>query len=71
MKVRQVIVSKGQTISKANHGFINSPKKRMELSILNKEHAPDSEFHSFSGRIEETIFCFQDLLTSINNFEKN
>ena len=52
--------TKGQTISKANYGFLNSPKKRMKLTILSKEHAQDREFF---WRIEETIICFRDLLT--------
>ena len=35
----------------------------MKLTILRKEHAQDSEFRSFFGRIEETINCFRELLT--------
>ena len=38
---------KGQTISKANYGFLNSPKKRMKLTILSKKHHQGSEFRSF------------------------
>ena len=37
----------GQTISKANYGFLNFPKKQTNLIILSKEHAQDSEFCSF------------------------
>ena len=33
---------KGQTISKANYGVLNSPKKRTKLTILSKEDAQDS-----------------------------
>ena len=33
---------KGQTISKANYGFLNSPKKQTNLIILSKEHAQDT-----------------------------
>ena len=55
--------TKGQKISKANYGFLNSPKKQTKLTILSKEDAQDSEFRSFFGRIEETINCFRDLLT--------
>ena len=36
------LVSVGQTISKANHGFLNSPKKRIKITILSKEDAQDS-----------------------------
>jgi hypothetical protein len=43
------------------------PKKRTELSILGKEHAQDSEFRTFFGRIEETIICFRNLLTFIQS----
>jgi hypothetical protein len=46
-------VFKGQTISKANYGVLNSPKKRMKLTILSIEDAQDSEFCSFFERIEE------------------
>ena len=52
---------KGQTISKANYGFLNSPKKQTHLAILSKEHAQDSEFRSFFRRIEEPKICFRDL----------
>ena len=52
-----------QKISKANYGFLNSPKKRTELTILSEEDPRDSEFPLFFGRIEDTINCFQDLLT--------
>ena len=39
------------------------PKKRTKFTILRKEDAQDSEFRSvFSGRIEKTKDCFQDLL---------
>ena len=49
--------TKGQTIPKAKYVFLNSPKKRTNLTILNKEEAQDSEFCSFFGRIEEIIIC--------------
>ena len=55
--------AKGEIISKANYGFLNSTKKRTKLTILSKEEAQDSEFRSFFWRIEETINCFRDLLT--------
>ena len=50
----QISDSKGQTISKANHVVLNSPKrrtKRTQDSIL-------SAFCSFFGRTEQTIKCF-------------
>ena len=56
-------LKKGQTIPKANFGFLNSSKKRTKLTILSKEDAQDSEFCSFFGIIEDTINYFQDLLT--------
>ena len=40
---------KGQTISKANYGALNFPKKRTKLTILSREDAQDSEFCSFFG----------------------
>ena len=40
-------IAKGQTISKANYGFLNSSKKRTKLTILSKEDAQDSEFCLF------------------------
>ena len=58
--------TKGQKISKAIYGLLNSSKKRTKLTILIKEDAQDSEFRSFFGRIEETINCFRDLLTYID-----
>ena len=45
--------SKGQTISKANYSFLNSPKKRTELTILSKEHAQDS--------VATPLYFFQNL----------
>ena len=54
-------MSKGQTISKANHGFINSPKKQTKHTILSKEDAQDSEFCSFFGRFEDTIINATDI----------
>ena len=36
-----VLAFKGQTISKENYGFLNSPKKRTKLTILSKENAQD------------------------------
>ena len=40
--------AKGQTILKANYGFLNSPKKQTKLTILSKEDAQDSySFRSF------------------------
>ena len=59
--------AKGQTISKANYGVLISSKKRTKLIILTREDAQDSEFRSFFGRIEETIYCFRDLLTFRQN----
>ena len=59
----QLALAKGRTISKANYGAINSPKKRTKLTILTREDAQDSKFRSFFGRIEEAINCFWDLLT--------
>ena len=56
-------LDKGQKISKANYGFLNSPKKRTKLTILSKEDPQDSEFCSFFGRIQDAINCFRDLLT--------
>ena len=53
---------KGQIISKANYGFLNSSKKPTKLTIMSREDAQDSEFHSFLGRIEDTINWFQNLL---------
>ena len=38
----KVIAGKGQTISKANYGFLNSSKKRTKLTILSKEDVQDS-----------------------------
>ena len=52
---------KGQTIWKANYGFLNSSKKGKKLTILSREDAQDSEFCSFFGRIEDTINCLRDL----------
>ena len=49
---------KDQTISKANYGLLNSPKKRTKCTQDN---------HSFFGRIKETINCFRDLLTFIKS----
>ena len=60
------LVTKGQKISKANYGVLNSSKKRTILTKypeLSREDAQYSEFRSFFGRIEETINCFRDLLT--------
>ena len=37
-KIRQLYYVQGQTISKANYAFLNSPKKRTKLTILSKEH---------------------------------
>ena len=37
-------------------------KKRTKLTIPSKEDAKDSEFHSFLGRIEDSIKCFLVLL---------
>ena len=47
---------KGQTISKANYGALNFPKKRTKHTILSRKDAEDSEFRSFFGRIEEVIY---------------
>ena len=54
---------KGQKISKANYGFLDSPKKWTKLTILSEEGPQDSEFLSFCGRIEDRINCFWGLLT--------
>ena len=54
--------SKGQKFSKANYGFLNSPKKRTKDTILSIEEAQDIQSYSFFGRIEDTINCFRDLL---------
>ena len=43
---------KGQNISKANYGFLNSPKKGTKLTILSKEDPQDSEFRSFFGELK-------------------
>ena len=40
-----------QTISKANYGFLNSPKKRTKLTILSKEEAQDVSFVRFLGEL--------------------
>ena len=50
-----VVQSKGQTISKAISGLLNSSKKRTKLTILSKEDAQNSEFCLFFGRIEDNI----------------
>ena len=56
--------TKGQTISKANYGFLNYSKIRTKfLTTKSTEDAQDSEFRSFFRRIEDTINCFLDLLT--------
>ena len=52
------MIAKGLTILKANYGFLNSSKKGTRLTILSNEDAQDSEFHSYFGRIEDTINCF-------------
>ena len=57
-KYRFLYRGKGQTTSKANYGFLNSPKKRTKLTIMSKEEAQNNKFHSFTGRIEGTINCF-------------
>ena len=51
-------IDKGQTISEANYGFLNSSKKRTKLTMLSVENAQDSEFCSFFGRNEDTKNCF-------------
>jgi hypothetical protein len=57
------IRSKGQTISKANCGFLNSPKKQMKLTIPSKEHAQDIEpkgiYNSHSGNGVQAMFTSQ------------
>ena len=50
---------KGQQISKANWGVLDSSKKRTKLTILSTFSTQDSELHSFFGRIEDTIFFFE------------
>ena len=47
-----VLYGKGQTISKAKYGVLNSPKKRKNPTVLSKEETQDSEFCSFLVRIE-------------------
>ena len=42
-------MTKSQTIFKENYGYLNSPKKRMKLSILNKESAQDTEVGFFEN----------------------
>ena len=54
---------KGQWISKAIYGLLNSSKKQTKLTILNIFSTQNSEFRSFYGRIENTIICFLNLLT--------
>ena len=52
-------VTKGQYISKADYGVVDSPKKqtkRTQDSIL-------SAFRSFFGRIHDALICFRDLVT--------
>ena len=58
MVIEKLFSNKGQTISKANYGFLNSVKKRAQLTILSEEEAQDSEIRLFFGRIEDTINCF-------------
>ena len=55
---KQVLHCKGQTISKANYGFLNFPKKRTKLTILSKEDVQNSEFCSFFAIVEKTTNCF-------------
>ena len=43
-------------------------KKRTKLTILSTFSIKDSEFRSFFGRIEDTIFVFRDLLTCISGW---
>ena len=38
----QNVFNKGQTNSKANYGFLNSPQKGTKLTILSKKEAQDS-----------------------------
>ena len=38
----KALCAKGQTISKVNHDFLNSPKKRTKLTILSIEDAQDT-----------------------------
>ena len=54
-----LLLDKGQTISKTNYVFFNSPKKRTKLTILSKEDSQDSEFCLFFGRIEKKIISFE------------
>ena len=49
---------KGQKISKANCGDLNSSKKQTKFTKREYVDAQDSEFCSFFGRIENTINCF-------------
>ena len=59
----KIAAAKGQYISKAIYGLLNSSRRRTKLTILSIFFTQDSEFRSFFGRIEETINCFRDLLT--------
>ena len=54
----QALVAKGHKISKAIYGLLDSPNKRTQLTILIIFFTQDSEFHSFFGRIKESINCF-------------
>ena len=53
--------AKGQKISKANYGFLDSPKKRTKLTILSKEDPQDSEFCPFFWE----LFCSSGGFTNI------
>ena len=65
-----VVQSKGQTISKAISGLLNSSKKRTKLTILSKEDAQNSEFCLFFGRIEDNIILVvQSKGQTISRFE--
>jgi hypothetical protein len=55
--------TKDQTISKANYGFLNSPKKQTKFTILSKEHAQDTHF----GKFEEITV----LMEKTFNFDTN
>ena len=42
-------------------GLLDSPKKRMKLTTLSIFFTQDSEFSSFFGRIQETIYIAFDI----------
>ena len=63
----QVLWCKGQSISKAIYGLLDSPTKRTKLTILSIFY--NSEFCSFFCRIENTIIFFQDCLLTFSKYK--